>query len=27
VLEGRLDYRELVPEGPVSEFHGMYEEY
>ncbi len=27
VLEGRLDYGELVPEGPVSEFHGMYEEY
>src|ERR1700749_4255599 len=27
VLEGRLDYRELVQEGPVSEFHGMYEDY
>ncbi len=27
VIEGRLDYRELVPEGPVSEFHGMYEDY
>ena len=27
VLEGRLDYRELVPEGLVSEFHGMYEDY
>jgi 2,5-furandicarboxylate decarboxylase 1 len=27
VLEGRLDYGELVEEGPVSEFHGMYEEY
>ncbi|MGH2914411.1 MAG: UbiD family decarboxylase [Solirubrobacteraceae bacterium] len=27
VLEGRLDYREMVEEGPVSEFHGMYEEY
>jgi 2,5-furandicarboxylate decarboxylase 1 len=27
VLEGRLDYRELVEEGPVSEFHGMYENY
>ena len=27
VLEGRLDYGELVPEGLVSEFHGMYEEY
>jgi 2,5-furandicarboxylate decarboxylase 1 len=27
VLEGRLDYRELLHEGPVSEFHGMYEEY
>ncbi len=27
VLEGRLDYRELVEEGPVSEFHGMYEDY
>ena len=27
VLEGLLDYRELVEEGPVSEFHGMYEEY
>jgi 4-hydroxy-3-polyprenylbenzoate decarboxylase len=27
VLEGRLDYGELVDEGLVSEFHGMYEEY
>jgi 2,5-furandicarboxylate decarboxylase 1 len=27
VLEGRLDYGELVEEGPVSEFHGMYEDY
>ena len=27
VLEGRLDYSELVEEGPVSEFHGMYEDY
>jgi 4-hydroxy-3-polyprenylbenzoate decarboxylase len=27
VLEGRLDYRELVYEGLVSEFHGMYEDY
>jgi 2,5-furandicarboxylate decarboxylase 1 len=27
VLEGRLDYDELVPEGLVSEFHGMYEDY
>jgi 2,5-furandicarboxylate decarboxylase 1 len=27
VLEGRLDYGELVPEGVVSEFHGMYEDY
>jgi 2,5-furandicarboxylate decarboxylase 1 len=27
VLEGRLDYGELVPEGLVSEFHGMYEDY
>jgi 2,5-furandicarboxylate decarboxylase 1 len=27
VLEGRLDYSELVEEGPVSEFHGMYENY
>ncbi|MHB1834698.1 MAG: UbiD family decarboxylase [Solirubrobacteraceae bacterium] len=27
VLEGQLDYRELVEEGPVSEFHGMYEDY
>ena len=27
VLEGRLDYRELVEEGLVSEFHGMYEDY
>jgi 2,5-furandicarboxylate decarboxylase 1 len=27
VLEGRLDYGELVDEGPVSEFHGMYEHY
>jgi 2,5-furandicarboxylate decarboxylase 1 len=27
VLEGKLDYTELVEEGPVSEFHGMYETY
>jgi 2,5-furandicarboxylate decarboxylase 1 len=27
VLEGRLDYGDMVQEGPVSEFHGMYEEY
>jgi 2,5-furandicarboxylate decarboxylase 1 len=27
VLEGRLDPQELVEEGPVSEFHGMYENY
>ncbi|MGH2874062.1 MAG: UbiD family decarboxylase domain-containing protein, partial [Solirubrobacteraceae bacterium] len=27
VLEGHLDYRELVHEGLVSEFHGMYEDY
>jgi 2,5-furandicarboxylate decarboxylase 1 len=27
VLEGRLDYREQVTEGLVSEFHGMYEDY
>ena len=27
VLEGRLDYGELVTEGLVSEFHGMYEDY
>jgi len=27
VLEGRLDLRETVPEGLVSEFHGMYEDY
>jgi 2,5-furandicarboxylate decarboxylase 1 len=27
VLEGRLDYTELVEEGLVSEFHGMYEDY
>jgi 4-hydroxy-3-polyprenylbenzoate decarboxylase len=27
VLEGTLDVREQVEEGPVSEFHGMYEEY
>jgi 2,5-furandicarboxylate decarboxylase 1 len=27
VLEGRLDYGELVDEGLVSEFHGMYEAY
>jgi 4-hydroxy-3-polyprenylbenzoate decarboxylase len=27
VLEGRLDPGETVEEGPVSEFHGMYEEY
>jgi 2,5-furandicarboxylate decarboxylase 1 len=27
VLEGRLDPNEVVEEGPVSEFHGMYENY
>lgn len=27
VLEGRLDPAEQVYEGPVSEFHGMYEDY
>ncbi|MGH2858036.1 MAG: UbiD family decarboxylase domain-containing protein, partial [Solirubrobacteraceae bacterium] len=27
VLEGLLDYRELIEEGLVSEFHGMYEDY
>jgi 4-hydroxy-3-polyprenylbenzoate decarboxylase len=27
VLEGRLDAGEVVEEGPVSEFHGMYEAY
>ena len=27
VLEGTLDAGELVEEGPVSEFHGMYENY
>jgi 2,5-furandicarboxylate decarboxylase 1 len=27
VLEGHLDPGELVEEGPVSEFHGMYEDY
>lgn len=27
VLEGRLDYGEVVAEGLVSEFHGMYEDY
>jgi 2,5-furandicarboxylate decarboxylase 1 len=27
VLEGRLDAGEPVMEGPVSEFHGMYENY
>lgn len=27
VLEGRLDPAETVEEGPVSEFHGMYENY
>lgn len=27
VLEGRLDPAESVQEGPVSEFHGMYENY
>lgn len=27
VLEGRLDPRETVEEGLVSEFHGMYEDY
>ncbi|MEP6885204.1 MAG: UbiD family decarboxylase [Gammaproteobacteria bacterium] len=27
VLEGTLDIQEQVEEGPVSEFHGMYEHY
>jgi 4-hydroxy-3-polyprenylbenzoate decarboxylase len=27
VLEGRIDANHLVEEGPVSEYHGMYEEY
>src|SRR6185437_7708303 len=27
VLEGRLDPHDVVEEGPVSEFHGMYENY
>jgi 2,5-furandicarboxylate decarboxylase 1 len=27
VLEGRLDAGELIKEGPVSEYHGYYEEY
>ncbi len=27
VLEGRLNYGETIEEGPVSEFHGMYEDY
>ena len=27
VLEGKLDAGEQVEEGPVSEFHGMYEDY
>jgi 2,5-furandicarboxylate decarboxylase 1 len=27
VLEGTLDLQEQVEEGPVSEFHGMYENY
>jgi 2,5-furandicarboxylate decarboxylase 1 len=27
VLEGRLDPDEVIEEGPVSEFHGMYENY
>jgi 4-hydroxy-3-polyprenylbenzoate decarboxylase len=27
VLEGRLDPGEVAEEGPVSEFHGMYENY
>ncbi len=27
VLEGHLNYSELVEEGLVSEFHGMYEDY
>lgn len=27
VLEGTLDFNELVEEGPVSEYHGMYETY
>jgi UbiD family decarboxylase len=27
VLEGELDPEELIPEGPVSEFHGFYVDY
>lgn len=27
ILEGTLDFTELVTEGPVSEFHGLYEDY
>lgn len=27
VLEGSLDPAELIEEGPVSEYHGMYEDY
>ncbi len=27
VIEGELDMRETVEEGPVSEYHGMYERY
>src|SRR5262249_19636415 len=27
VLEGTLDAGELIEEGPVSEFHGLYETY
>ncbi len=27
VIEGTLDYNDLVEEGPVSEYHGMYETY
>jgi 2,5-furandicarboxylate decarboxylase 1 len=27
ILEGRLDARELVEEGFISEYHGMYEDY
>ncbi|HEX7781713.1 MAG TPA: UbiD family decarboxylase [Sphingobium sp.] len=27
VLEGQIDARDLVPEGFISEYHGMYEDY
>lgn len=27
ILEGTLDYNEVIEEGPVSEYHGMYQTY